>query len=123
MSTAEGNKILLVDDSLIVRKSLSNQLQHFGYEIQTAESGAQALSIIAQETFDCVILDLHMNDMNGYEVMEALKKAGNKVPVIVLTADMQSASQQIILALGARGYLNKPIDPNLLHQAIQNAIS
>ena len=115
--------ILVVDDSLIVRKVLTKALEKDGYEVVAFASGEDALAYTRTETPVCIILDLHMKGLSGYEVLEHLANKGSQIPVIVLSADWQEGSRKKAEALGAKGFLNKPLDNSELKKAIEHALN
>lgn len=112
-------KVLIVDDSLITRKMTTKDLKAAGFEVLTAENGAVGLEVIESEAPDCVILDLLMPVMTGFQVLEALRDRGSSVPVIVASADIQDTTRQQVIELGARNLLNKPVKASRLIPAIQ----
>ncbi len=114
--------ILVVDDNLIIRKILTKTLENFGYKVVAVSSGEEALDYIQNETAECMILDLHMGGLSGYEVLERLSNNGSKIPVIILSADWQEASKKKAEALGARKFLNKPTDKSELKTALENVL-
>lgn len=99
---------LVVDDSAIIRKGVRNILVAEGYETIEAENGNEALKMAEDHTPDCIILDLIMSEMGGIEVLKALSKKKSKIPVIILTADIQDVVREECLELGAVAFLNKP---------------
>lgn len=100
--------ILVVDDSWLIRQTVTNMLKRAGFEITQAENGGQALEKCDSETFDCIMLDLLMPDMSGIDVVKKLHEKGIKTPVIILTADIQSTTQQRCHEAGVTDFLIKP---------------
>ena len=82
-------RFLVVDDSLLSRKSASNILRSQGHETVEAINGQDALAKVEQETPDCIMLDLLMPEMDGFEVLENLRGRNCQIPVIVCSADIQ----------------------------------
>jgi len=72
--------ILIVDDDEAIRELLKDYFKGFGYEVITASNGSEALTMISQHNFDCIISDHVMPDMNGLELLEQLTKEGKKSP-------------------------------------------
>lgn len=103
-------KILIADDSIFQRANLRYLLKLREHEILEAGNGQQALELAAVHAPDCIILDVIMPQMSGPEVLETLRARHNQIPVIVLTADIQSSTQQHCLALGAVEVVEKPVD-------------
>src|SRR6266487_771680 len=103
-------KILVVDDERAVRESLRRALQLEGYEIELAADGREALSVLGEEDPqpDAVILDVLMPGVDGLEVCRRLRDAGNRVPVLMLTARDEVENRVAGLDAGADDYLTKP---------------
>ncbi len=106
-------KILAVDDNPINTKLLARTLVNSEYEILTAGSGREALNIARKELPDLILLDVLMDDMDGYEVCTELQnqKETRHIPVIFLSAKNESVDKARGLAVGAVDYLTKPFDP------------
>lgn len=101
-------KILVVDDSWLIRKVVGGYLRKEGHEVAEGENGRQCLDLAEMEKPDLVVLDLLMPELGGMEVLEALGRAGLDLPVIILTADIQETTHQQCRDLGARHILQKP---------------
>lgn len=101
-------RVLVVDDSERVRKTLATGLKSRGMAVETAADGAQALSLIRGLPFDLVVLDLMMPRMGGMEVLQALKSKSAKPRILVLSARDQVQDRVDALNLGADDYLVKP---------------
>ncbi len=107
-------KVLVVDDSLSVRKYASLLLSHQGFSVLSAANGQEALELLAQEAIFSVITDLEMPVMHGYDLLRELRRRGSAVPVAVLTSRAGEQHRQEALALGATDYLVKPFDEEAL---------
>ena len=103
-------RILVVDDDRSVRDALRRALTLAGYEVQMAEGGQQALTQAATAVPDAVVLDVGMPDIDGIEVCQRLRRGGNRVPVLMLTARDAIADRIDGLDAGADDYLVKPFD-------------
>ena len=101
-------KVLLVDDSGLARRSTRRLLEEAGYAVVEAEDGLSALERFAVEKPDVVMLDLVMKGMYGLDVLEKLRELDPAVKVIVVSADVQTSSHQMVRAAGAAGFVNKP---------------
>ena len=116
-------KLLLVDDSGLARRSMRAMLESDGYEVVEAEDGIGALERYFLEKPDVVLLDLVMKGMYGLDVLTKLRELDASACVIVVSADVQSSSQQLVEAAGASGFLNKPVNRqellNVLHTALE----
>jgi CheY-like chemotaxis protein len=109
-------RILVVDDVEMNRDVLSRRLERLGHSIVTANDGREALDVMRTQPFDLVLLDIMMPEMNGYEVLEALKQdpALRHIPVIMISAIGEIDSVVKCIQLGAEDYLGKPFNPTLL---------
>jgi len=120
----EGFNILVVDDNEVNREALSRRLKYEGFTVQMAVSGREALNMLIAESFDLVLLDIMMPDMDGYAVLEAIKldKKLEPIAVIMITAIDNLDSVMRCTELGADDYLTKPFDPILLRGAIARSL-
>ncbi len=118
----KNSMILVVDDDALIRELLSSWLDHRGYGVQTAENGQQALAMHQQQGFDLILLDIMMPDMNGFDVLTALKAAGNTTPVVVMSALTDLKSVVTCIKLGAEDFLSKPIESELLWARINASL-
>lgn len=120
-----GASVLVIDDLDVNRDMLAARLMRAGYETRTAGGADEAWKIIRETPFDLILLDLHMPGVNGFEFLQAIKQdiVYRKVPVIVLTADDESASMERALALGAADYMLKPFNAPLLKSRIDACIA
>lgn len=100
-------RVLVVDDEPPIQRFLKPALQASGYDVLIAETGRQALHAIATAAPDLVVLDLGLPDMDGKEVLEAVRQF-SQVPVIVLSAREREAEKIAALDLGADDYVEKP---------------
>ncbi|WP_203337090.1 response regulator transcription factor [Nocardioides limicola] len=106
--TTSRPHVLVVDDDRAVRDSLRRSLEFNGYQVSTANDGAEALAGIAQQTPDAIVMDVMMPRLDGIEATRALRQAGNDVPVLVLTARDAVSDRVEGLDAGADDYLTKP---------------
>lgn len=116
-------QIAIVDDEDSVRKALERLLRSAGMEVETFASGIDFLAGVQSRRIDCVVLDLHMPKVSGFEVQLQLARLGNSVAVVVITGHDTPESQARALAGGAAAYLLKPIDEQVLLDAISAAIA
>lgn len=109
-------KLLLVDDSALARRSMRSILESEGFEVVEAEDGMLALERYFLEKPDLVLLDLVMKGMYGLDVLTKLRQLDPAARVIVVTADVQESSHQLVEEAGARAFINKPIErQQMLH--------
>jgi DNA-binding NtrC family response regulator len=115
-------KILVVDDELIIRESLSGWLQRDGHDVATAASGEEALDKIKEVRFDILLVDIKMDGINGLEVLKRVKEDDPDVAIVMITAygSIQTAIEAI--KNGAYDYLLKPFDPNELGVLIEKIL-
>jgi two-component system response regulator MprA len=103
-------RVLIVDDDRSVRDALRRALTLGGYEVEAAEGGQHALTQVAATSPDAVVLDVGMPDIDGIEVCRRLRDAGNRVPILMLTARDAVADRIDGLDAGADDYVVKPFD-------------
>jgi two-component system OmpR family response regulator len=120
------HKILLVDDDPDIRKIAVISLQHVGgFEVRTAVSGEDGLSVAGPWQPDLVLLDVMMPGLDGPSTFARLREdpATRDIPVVFMTAKVQQREVQRYLALGACGVIAKPFDPMTLSQQIRDIAS
>ncbi|MGD1024229.1 MAG: sigma-54 dependent transcriptional regulator [Candidatus Sulfotelmatobacter sp.] len=117
-----AEKIMVVDDERLVRWSLRQKCEEWGYRVIEADSGEPALKLAQNESPDLVLLDVRMPDLTGIEVLDQLKKNGDARAVIMITADPQLDDVKAALKLGAYDFVGKPVDFDELHVTIKNAL-
>jgi CheY-like chemotaxis protein len=111
-------RILVVDDSGLARRLNRKILEELGYEVEEACDGAQALERYALGQHDMVVLDIVMNGMTGFEVLTKLRELNPKLPVIMVTADIQRSTRDQVKQSGAAAIVNKPINKEQLGEAL-----
>jgi two-component system response regulator AtoC len=116
------DKVLIVDDEKLVRWSLGQKCQEWGYQVVEAETGASALRVAREESPDLVLLDVRLPDLGGLEVLQQLKQNGDARAVIMITADPQLDDVKAALKLGAYDFVGKPIDFDELAVTTKNAL-
>jgi len=117
-----ADKILVVDDERLVRWSLRQKCEEWGYQVMEAEAGEPGLKLAQHESPDLVLLDVRLPDISGLQVLEQLKKSGDARAVIMITADPQLEDVKVALKLGAYDFVGKPLDFDELHVTIKNAL-
>src|SRR6478672_1613834 len=117
-----AEKILIVDDERLVRWSLRQKCEEWGYQVVEAPSGEPGLRLAQHESPDLVLLDVRMPDISGIQVLEQVKKLPDAPPVIMITADPQLDDVKTALKLGAYDFIGKPLDFEELRITIQNAL-
>ena len=117
-----SEKVLIVDDEKLVRWSLRQKCEEWGYQVSEAESGTDGLRLARNESPDLVLLDVRLQDMNGLQVLQRLKQAGDARAIIMITADPQLEDVKQALKQGAYDFIGKPIDYDELRVAVKNAL-
>src|SRR5215471_15679655 len=117
-----SEKVLIVDDERLVRWSLRQKCEEWGYHVIEAEAGEPGLKLAQHESPDLVLLDVRLPDMGGLEILEQLKKNGDARAVIMITADPQLDDVKSALKLGAYDFVGKPVDFDELNISIKNAL-
>jgi len=106
-------RVLIVDDNVINRTVATSFLKPYGFVIEEAVDGINALEMLKEKAYDLVLMDVHMPEMNGVTAVRNLREVkgdNQKVPVIALTADAMSGDRERYLEQGMDGYVSKPID-------------
>lgn len=118
--------VAVVDDDADVLRALQRLLRSEGFNVLVYGSGGEFLESIGEATPDCLVLDLHMPEMTGFDVLDALNALPNgnvRPPVVVLTGHDTPIGRARALAGGADTYLCKPTDADVLVRAINDAIA
>ena len=102
--------VAVVDDEEPVRRALERLFRSAGLETKTFPSGGAMLEDLARREPDCVVLDLHMPGMNGFELQGLLVQRPRPIPVVVITGQDTPETQARAMAGGASAYLRKPVD-------------
>lgn len=105
-----SKKVLLIEDDVVQQKLVSKYLENLGYEVYIADDGKTGLTMFSEEMFVCVLLDLQMPIMNGFEVIKDLKSRQPEMPVIAVTSLSHDEQQEEIMGYGFDDFLAKPID-------------
>ena len=116
-------RLLLVDDSISVRRVVGKMLTRAGFDVVLASDGQDALEkLLVEARFDAVLTDLEMPRVNGYELIEELRRKPDTaaVPIVVMTTRAGDKHMRLALELGATNYFAKPIDETKLLRALQN---
>lgn len=120
MTPGPTGTLLVVDDDEANRTMLARRLMRLGHEVEMAANGRLALELLRTKSFDLLLLDIQMPELNGYEVLEQLKADPilRALPVIVLSASSETDRVAHCIEMGAEDYLPKPFDPVLLQARI-----
>jgi diguanylate cyclase (GGDEF)-like protein len=114
--------ILIVDDELAICLLLAEMLKEYGYDIVTETDGCQVLPLLQTRSFDAVIVDLMMPNINGIELVQQIKKPFPDLPVIIITGfgSIETAVQS--MQAGASDFVTKPVDPPVLDFRLKKSI-
>ena len=115
-------KLLLVDDSGLARRGMRAIFEPAGFEVVEAEDGMTALERYFLDKPDVVILDLVMKGMYGLDVLTKLRELDPSARVVVVSADVQQSSQQLVQAAGAAGFVTKPVDAERVLTLVRNLV-
>ena len=121
-------KVLVVDDHPVNRDVLVRQLELLGIAADAADDGAAALDAWARGRYVAVLTDIHMPEMDGYELAQRIRAAeadgrGARTPMIAVTANALKGEEQRCLAVGMDAYMTKPIGMDRLHATLQRWLS
>ncbi|KPJ60409.1 MAG: hypothetical protein AMJ46_06530 [Latescibacteria bacterium DG_63] len=119
----EDVRVLVVDDELIMRDSLSDWLREDGYNVVAVEDGPRALEKVKAEEWDVLIVDLKMPGMDGIEVMREVKKLNKEIPVIIMTAYATVDTAVRAMKEGAYDYIVKPFNPEEIGLTIRKIVN
>jgi CheY-like chemotaxis protein len=118
-----GLNILLAEDNQINQKLATILLQRRGHRVTLAENGHQALDALARESYDLVLMDVEMPEMDGVRATALIRqqegRQGGRVPIIALTAHALKGDRERFLAAGMDDYLTKPLDAGRLFQVVE----
>jgi CheY-like chemotaxis protein len=122
MAPKNGISILVVDDEPIVQKFITSLLNNEGYDVEMASDGAEALMSIGGKTFDAILLDVNMPNVDGFQFMNIVKQKGIKTPVIILSGDEEKDIAEKSMKLGASGYLVKPVNGRAMLEKLKGLL-
>lgn len=119
----KGLLIAVVDDEESVRKALQRLIRSAGFDVETFPTGAEFLKSVQDHEPACVVLDLHMPEVNGFEVQVELNRSRSHVPIVVITGHDTAEARTRVMNQGASAYLRKPVDDLMLLRAINEALA
>jgi len=119
-TSSDKKQIYILDDDESVRRSLKLLMVSYGFAVETFSSAEEFFSDVRNKAPGCLILDIHMPGVNGWDTQQRLIKEGYILPVIVITADKDDRFKEQALKAGAVGFLQKPFEDHyLLHMVNQ----
>ncbi len=123
--TDSGAHLLVVDDNKVNRLLLARSLETQGHRVELAVNGRIALEMLRTHSFDLMLLDIEMPEMNGFEVLEEMKADANLRDVAVIVTSAVEGIDSVVrcIELGAEDYLSKPVNPVLLRARIGSGLA
>jgi FixJ family two-component response regulator len=109
MFSTEGRLVHIIDDDAAVRDSMQALLTSWRIAVRTYASGREFLQRLTPATFGCIILDLHMPDISGFQLLDILRERGCLIPVILFTGRVDPATEKMATLSGAVAVLAKPV--------------
>jgi len=118
-------RILAVDDSLTIRSMVKTILENEGFEVVSANDGVEAMEIAREQTFDLVLSDINMPNMNGISLVSKLRRLEGftEIPIIMLTTEDSDFKKKKAKNFGASGWLQKPFTEERLVGAVQKLLT
>ncbi|MEW6743058.1 MAG: response regulator [Planctomycetota bacterium] len=124
VAAQRGMRVLLAEDNAINQKVAARMLEKAGHSVAVANDGLEVLQILGKETFDVVLMDVQMPNLNGFEatarIREKERSTGTHLPIIALTAYALKGDAESCLAAGMDGYVSKPVKSGELLAAIES---
>ena len=112
-------KVLIVDDSEMVRNFHSYILRDAGFEVRTAADGAEALEAFLTDSFDLIITDINMPRMDGLTLIRRIREIDATVPIIIVSTEDEATDKQAGYDAGANFYVVKPAKPSILVENVR----
>jgi chemosensory pili system protein ChpA (sensor histidine kinase/response regulator) len=121
-ATLRKGNVLLVDDSISVRKFVGQMLEKAGFDVTTAIDGTEALARLGEREFTVMVTDLEMPRLNGYELLEDVRRrpAIRELPIVILTTRSGAKHESLARRLGADHYVTKPVTEDVFVQLIES---
>lgn len=116
------SKILIADDDFFISQFLEKMLTKQGFQTFLAKDGPETIQIFEQEDPDLILLDIMMPKLNGFEVCQHIRQTNQTVPILMLTAKVQTTDKVLGLTTGADDYITKPFDRHELLARIHTAL-
>ena len=116
------NQIYIVDDDGSVCRALSVLLGTYGFSVKTFKSAEDFFTAVPNSAPGCLLLDIHMPELDGWGAQQRLLKSGSSRPIIIMSADKNEGLNERALKTGAAGYLQKPFNDQALVDLIKVAI-
>jgi len=120
--SAENKQIFIVDDDKSVCRALGVLLVTYGFNVETFYCAEDFFNAVPNSAPGCLLLDIHMSGLDGWETQQRLVKSGSSRPVIIMSADKDGGLNERALKVGAVGYLQKPFNDLALVDLINIAV-
>ena len=117
-----ANQVLIVDDDEAVLTMLYKVIRSNGIDADTASNGMKALELVSQKTYDLILLDVNMHGMDGFEVIQEIRRRKINVPIIVVSGRKEDYDMLYGLDIGADDYVTKPFNPVVLGAKVKALI-
>jgi two-component system chemotaxis response regulator CheY len=121
------HRILIVEDSATMRSLLASTLEELEVPVKITEAGSgfEALRLLPRESFDLVVTDINMPDINGLELVSFVKKSPkySSIPLVIVSTEGSERDLDKGLGLGADAYMVKPFDPETLRQVVRELLA
>ncbi|MCG3732321.1 response regulator [Vibrio cincinnatiensis] len=115
--------VLICDDSALARKQMARSIpSSLNADIMFAIHGVEALALLEERTFKLMFLDLTMPELDGFGTLEAMQQRGDTTPVVVVSGDIQPKAKERVMSLGARAFIQKPIDKEILNSVLRELV-
>jgi FixJ family two-component response regulator len=121
--SARAPTVCVVDDDAPLRRALQRLLRAVGFDVETFESAEQYLATERASPPDCLVLDIRLGALSGFDLYDRLRASGISAPVIFITGHDDAATREQARKVDAAGYIRKPFDETSLISAIEMAIS
>lgn len=124
MHMTAAQRILVVDDSASVRRTVRDALEQAGFVVLEAENGERGLRVLEREPIDLLLVDVNMPIMDGYEVIRRTRAMSRyaSMPIFVMTTEAGTKAVKEGKAAGANAWLLKPMKPDLLAKGVRSAL-
>lgn len=122
MSHERPRVVAVVDDDADVRVALMRLISSAGFTTESFASGAEFMQTVGDRTPGCVVLDLHMPGLTGFETQQLLNERHAEVPILIITGRDTPEARSHALSLGAEAYFAKPVDGDALLEAIRGVL-
>jgi len=117
-----NEKVLIVDDDIDVLNTLYKVIKSNGFDVDLCESGEEALKVISENTYDCMLCDINMSGINGFEVIQEIRKSNQTLPIIIVSGRKEDYDTLYGLDIGADDYITKPFNPVVLGAKVKATI-